>query len=220
MFTSVTMQQYNTQQKKMALPEYGRSIQNMVDYAVTIENREERQRCADTIIGIMGNMFPHLRDVPDFKHKLWDHLAIMSDFKLDIEYPFELIRKDNLVTKPDFVPYTSSDRIVYRHYGRLLEMLIKRAAALEDGLEKDQLVAQLCNHMRKSYTAWNKEGMDDAKLDDDLRELSDGKLRLTDRIYQMMEERNNTSVRPRNNSYQARPANNNNNNNNGKGQRR
>ena len=78
----------------MPLPEYGRSIQNMVNHALTIENRAERQRCANTIINIMGNMFPHLRDVPDFKHKLWDHLAIMSDFKLDIDYPYEIIRKD------------------------------------------------------------------------------------------------------------------------------
>lgn len=85
--------QYNTQQKRMPLPEYGRSIQNMVDHALTIEDRAERQRCANTIINIMGGMFPHLRDVPDFKHKLWDHLAIMSDFKLDIDYPFEVIPK-------------------------------------------------------------------------------------------------------------------------------
>lgn len=90
--------QYNTQQKRMPLPEYGRSIQNMVDFALTIQDRSERQRCANTIINIMGNMFPHLRDVPDFKHKLWDHLAIMADFKLDIDYPYEIIRKDNLVT--------------------------------------------------------------------------------------------------------------------------
>ena len=89
--------QYNTQQKRMPLPEYGRSIQNMVDHALTIEDRSERQRCANTIINIMGNMFPHLRDIPDFKHKLWDHLAIMADFKLDIDYPYEVIRKDNLM---------------------------------------------------------------------------------------------------------------------------
>ena len=100
--------QYNTQQKRMPLPEYGRSIQNMVDYALTIQDRAERQRCANTIINIMGNMFPHLRDVPDFKHKLWDHLAIMSGFELDIDYPYEIIRKDNLVTRPDPIPYALS----------------------------------------------------------------------------------------------------------------
>ena len=79
--------EYNTQQRKLPLPEYGRSVQNMVDYALTIKDREERQRCANTIVNIMGGMFPHLRDVADFKHKLWDHLAIMADFKLDIDYP-------------------------------------------------------------------------------------------------------------------------------------
>ena len=96
--------QYNTQQKRMPLPEYGRSIQNMVDHALTIEDRAERQRCANTIINIMGNMFPHLRDVPDFKHKLWDHLAIMANLQLDIDYPYEIIRKDNLNTKPESIP--------------------------------------------------------------------------------------------------------------------
>ena len=84
---------YNTEEKKLVMPEYGRNIQNMVDYCITIQDREERKRCANTIINIMGNMFPHLRDVNDFKHILWDHLAIMADFKLDIDYPYEIVRK-------------------------------------------------------------------------------------------------------------------------------
>lgn len=84
---------YNTQEKRLALPEYGRNIQNMVDYCVTIKDREERKRCANAIINVMGNMFPHLRDVNDFKHILWDHLAIMSDFKLDIDYPYEIVKR-------------------------------------------------------------------------------------------------------------------------------
>lgn len=96
--------QYNTQQKRMPLPEYGRSIQNMVDHALTIENRAERQRCANTIINIMGGMFPHLRDVPDFKHKLWDHLAIMSDFKLDIDYPSKSSARTSWTTNPNPSP--------------------------------------------------------------------------------------------------------------------
>ena len=118
--------QYNTQQKKLPLPEYGRSIQNMVDYALTITDRVERQKCANTIISIMGNMFPHLRDIPDYTHKLWDHLAIMSGFKLDIDYPYEAIRKENLDTRPDAIPYPNT-KIRYRHYGRTLEELIKKA---------------------------------------------------------------------------------------------
>ena len=176
--------QYNTQQKRMPLPEYGRSIQNMVDHALTIEDRSERQRCANTIINIMGNMFPHLRDVPDFKHKLWDHLAIMSDFKLDIDYPYEIIRKDNLKTKPETVPYPST-KIRYRHYGRTLEVLIKKAIDFPEGDEKQNLVALICNHMKKDYMSWNKDTVDDRKIADDLAELSGGKLQMTDSLLRL-----------------------------------
>ena len=99
---------YNTEGKRLTLPEYGRNIQNMVDYCVTIQDREERKRCANTIINIMGNMFPHLRDVNDFKHILWDHLAIMADFKLDIDYPYEIIKKENLYSRPPRIPYNNN----------------------------------------------------------------------------------------------------------------
>ncbi len=138
--------QYNTQQKRMPLPEYGRSIQNMVDHALTIEDRAERQRCANTIINIMGNMFPHLRDVPDFKHKLWDHLAIMANFQLDIDYPYEIIRKDNLNTKPESIPYPST-KIRYRHYGRTLEVLIKKAIEFPEGEENTNHQPLITNFM-------------------------------------------------------------------------
>ena len=188
--------QYNTQQKKMPLPEYGRSIQNMVDYALTIEDRTERQRCANTIINIMGSMFPHLRDIPDFKHKLWDHLAIMSDFKLDIDYPYEIIRKDNLYTAPNPVPYPCT-KIRYRHYGRTLEVLIDKACELPEGDEKNNLVALICNHMKKDYMTWNKDTVEDGKIADDLAELSNGRLQLTPELLQLMKERIDIYYRPR-----------------------
>lgn len=187
---------YNTQLKRMPLPEYGRSIQNMVSHALTIENRTERQRCANTIINIMGNMFPHLRDVPDFKHKLWDHLAIMSDFALNIDYPYEIIRKDNLYTKPESVPYPST-KIRYRHYGRTVEVLIKKAIDFPEGDEKQNLIAMICNYMKKNYIAWNKETVDERKIADDLAELSDGKLQMTDSIVRLMTERIEMSYRPK-----------------------
>ena len=95
--------QYTSELKRLVLPEYGRNVQQMVDHCMTIEDKAERTRCANTIINIMGNLFPHLRDIEDFKHKLWDHLAIMSDFKLDIDYPYEIIKKENLHTVPDSV---------------------------------------------------------------------------------------------------------------------
>ena len=131
--------EYNTQQRTLPLPEYGRSVQNMVDHALTIEDRAERQRCANTIINIMGGMFPHLRDVPDFKHKLWDHLAIMADFKLDIDYPYEIVKKESLEVKPDMLPYPHNG-IRYRHYGRILENMIKKAVDYPEGEEKKQLI--------------------------------------------------------------------------------
>lgn len=180
--------QYNTQQKRMPLPEYGRSIQNMVDHALTIENRAERQRCANSIINIMGNMFPHLRDVPDFKHKLWDHLAIMADFKLDIDYPYEIIRKDNLKTKPEVIPYPST-KIRYRHYGRTLEVLIKKAIDFPEGEEKQNLIALICNHLKKDYMTWNKDTVDDRKIAEDLAEYSNGKLQMTNDIIKLMAAR-------------------------------
>lgn len=202
--------QYNTQQKRMPLPEYGRSIQNMVDYAITIQDRAERQRCANTIISIMGGMFPHLRDVPDFKHKLWDHLAIMADFKLDIDYPFEVIRRDNLDTKPDPIPYPCK-KIRYRHYGRTLEVLIKKACEMEEGDEKQNLVALICNHMKKDYMTWNKDTVDDRKIADDLYELSDGQLRMTDDIVRLMAKRIDLFYRPRVNNINTNRNNNRNN---------
>jgi len=190
---------YNTQQKRLPLPEYGRSIQNMVDYALTIENRAERQRCANTIINIMGNMFPHLRDVPDFKHKLWDHLAIMSKFELDIDYPYEIVKEDNLNTKPDPIPYPST-KIRYRHYGRTLEVLIKKACEFPLGDERNNLIALIANHMKKDYMAWNKDTVEESKINDDLLEYSGGRLRLTEDVVRLMESRQNMGRRQRTNN--------------------
>jgi len=165
---------YNTQLKKLALPEYGRNIQNMVDFCLKIEDREERKRCANTIINIMGNLFPHLRDVNDFKHILWDHLAIMADFKLDIDYPYDIVKKEDLFSKPGKVDY-SRPTMRYKHYGKTLEKLIGLAAEYPEGKEKDQLVLLILNHMKKTYVQWNKE-VDDAKLFQDLYDLSGHRL--------------------------------------------
>lgn len=167
---------YNTQKEKLVLPDYGRNIQNMVDHCMTIEDKEERTKCANAVVDIMGNMFPHLRDVNDFKHILWDHIAIMSDFKLDIVYPFEVITKEELYTKPNKLEY-SRPSMKYRHYGNILEKMILIAADMEDGGEKDQLISQIASQMKKSYTEWNKEA-DDDKIIEDLDELSQGKIKL------------------------------------------
>ncbi|MDD2437548.1 MAG: DUF4290 domain-containing protein [Massilibacteroides sp.] len=180
--------EYNTAEKPLKLPEYGRNIQNMVDYCVKIEDREERKRCADTIINIMGNMFPHLRDVNDFKHILWDHLAIMSDFKLDIDYPYEIVRKEDLHSRPPKLPYNNSN-IRYRHYGKTLEHMILKATELEEGEERKQLIRLLANQMKKSFLTWNKESVDDEKIFKDLHELSQGKITLSIDNYKLTESK-------------------------------
>lgn len=168
--------EYNTQLKNLTLPEYGRNVQNMVDYCISLADREERTRCANAIIDIMGNMFPHLRDVNDFKHILWDHIAIMSNFELDIDYPYEIVKREDLYSKPEPLPY-SRPTMRYRHYGKTLENMVKLALTLEDEQEKEQFVILIATHMKKSYTQWNKE-VDDIKIFIDLFELSEGQIDL------------------------------------------
>lgn len=189
----------------MVLPEYGRNIQNMVDHCVTIAEKEERQHCANAIISTMGNLFPHLRDINDFKHILWDHLAIMSDFKLDIDYPYEVIKKENLYSKPPRIPYNNS-RFYYRHYGKIIEQMIHKSDELEHGEERDCLVSMIANQMKKSYLAWNKDSVEDSKILLDLEELSEGTIRLNEDSIKLTESR---EILARN----APPATNNNNNN-------
>ncbi|MDR3218785.1 MAG: DUF4290 domain-containing protein [Dysgonamonadaceae bacterium] len=179
---------YNTKEKQLALPEYGRNMQNMVDYCITIPDREERARCANTIITIMGNMFPHLRDVNDFKHILWDHLAIMSNFSLDIDYPYEVIKKENMYIKPDKLPY-SQGKIVYKHYGKNLEDMIRKATELEAGEQRDYLIKLLANHMKKSFLTWNKEVVDDQKIFKDLALLSKGEILLDEDNHKLTESK-------------------------------
>lgn len=172
--------EYNTQLKKLALPEYGRNIQNMVDFCLTVKDKEERTRCANAIINIMGNLFPHLRDVNDFKHILWDHLAIMSDFQLDIDYPYEIVKKEDLYSKPGHLGY-SQPTMHYRHYGKNLERMIEILSndEIQNPEEREQFLWLVLTHMKKSYMQWNKE-VDDQKIVFDLYELSGRKVDLRD----------------------------------------
>lgn len=170
---------YNTSRKQLVLPEYGRNIQNMVDYIMEIEDRDERNRLAKAVINIMGNMNPHLRDINDFKHKLWDHLAIMSEFKLDIDYPYEIPVPATFTEKPRIVPYQDSHPM-FKHYGRSIELLIEEAIKMEDETMKNILIALIANHMKKSYLTWNKDAVSDEQIKKDLERLSKGKLIIPD----------------------------------------
>jgi hypothetical protein len=190
---------YNTQQKRLILPEYGRNIQNMVDHCISISDREDRTRCANSIVNIMGNMFPHLRDVNDFKHILWDHLAIMSDFALDIDYPYEVVKREDMYLKPHKLPYTQG-KIAYKHYGKNLESMINEAILHEEGEQKEYLVSLLANHMKKSFLTWNKENVDDRKIFKDMTELSGGKIVLDEESYKLTESKDILTKKNKNQS--------------------
>ena len=193
------MMEYNTKQKWLPLPEYGRSVQKMVDHALTIENREERQRCAETIVRIMRSMFP---DLPDQERKLWDHLAIMSDFKLDIDYPCEVIKPEEFHVAPERIPYRNSE-IKNRHYGRIVEEMIAHAMTLEEGEERNYFIELLLIQMKKNYIAWNKDGVEDRKITEDLKLYTGGAIDIADReirISQSNNARNYNNKRGNNNN--------------------
>ena len=169
--------EYNSSLPKMIIAEYGRHIQKMVDYAVTVKDNEERNKVAKAIIQVMGQLNPHLRDITDFKHKLWDHLFIISDFKLNVDSPFPKPDRKTFQTKPDKVEYPEN-KIKYKYYGRTIERIIEKAAKFKDGEEKDALVEMIANHLKKSYLNWNIDSVNDEVIIKHLTELSKNKLKL------------------------------------------
>lgn len=180
--------EYNTTKKRLVLPEYGRNIQKLVDYCKSIEDKDERNRMAQTIINIMGTINPHFRDMADYKHKLWDHLQIISDYELDIDSPYEAPPKESLRSNPEPVPY-SNHPIKYKHYGKTIEFLIQKAAEYEEGEVKDILVEVIANHMKKNYITWNKDSVSDEQIFSDLEELSNGKIRVNRQKVQLTDSK-------------------------------
>ena len=168
---------YNTHRPRLVLPEYGRAIQRMVDHCVTIPDREERTRCAYSIINAMSRIQPKVKELDDWRQTLWDHLALMSGFKLDIDYPVAISDPEKYATRPNKVPYPGH-YIRYRHYGKDVELAIARAVEMPEGPERDELVNLLANHMKKLLLAVNKDGVSDAKIFKDLAEYSHGALRI------------------------------------------
>ena len=167
--------EYNTSLSKLIIPEYGRNVQKMVHSIIDIENREKRNHQAKSIIEVMGNLNPHLRDVPDFKHKLWDHLFIMSNFNLDVDSPYDRPSKESFDEKPEMLKY-SDNNIKFRHYGKILPLIIKRTIDLDEGEYKDFLVFTIANHMKKCYLTWNKANVEDEVILKHLSLMSDYKL--------------------------------------------
>ncbi|MDC7998182.1 DUF4290 domain-containing protein [Gilvibacter sediminis] len=171
--------EYNTERPHLLIPEYGRHIQKMVDHCLAIEDREARNKCAKSIIAVMGNLNPHLRDVPDFQHKLWDQLFIISDFKLDVDSPYPKPSIEELRERPQHLGYPQNHP-KYRFYGNNIKRMIDVAIGWDEGDMKNALVINIANHMKKSFLNWNKDTVEDAVIFEHLFELSEGKLNLKD----------------------------------------
>ena len=166
--------EYSTLQGKIIIPEYGRNVQRMVEYALTLQDREERQRCVEAIMQTMCNLFPYLRDEAQ-RHKMYDHLAIMSDFRLDIDSPYERPVREQLRYQPERLHYAASP-VKMRHYGRIVELMIAAAVNETDKVRREDLIVRIANRMKRNYLMWNKDQVDDQVIIDDIQTLSDGRL--------------------------------------------
>lgn len=184
----VHLLEYNAERPHLMIPEYGRHLQKLIDQATVIEEREERNKAAKYIIKVMGSLNPHLRDVLDFQHKLWDQLFIMSDFKLDVDSPYPIPTREVINLKPERLEYPQKNP-KYRFYGNNIKYMIDVANKWEEGEMKSALIKVIANHMKKSYLSWNKDTVDDKAIFDHLLELSNGKIDL----HQSSEELSNTT---------------------------
>ena len=211
--------QYNTKRTQLIIPEYGRHVQIMVNQLVATEDKEERNKMSKAIIGIMGNLSPHLRDVPDFQHKLWDQLFIMSDFELDVDGPYEKPLRELLEEKPARLPYPQKFPR-YRFYGNNLKSMINVAKGWEDGDMKSALVFNIANHMKKCFLNWNKDTVEDIVILNHLAELSDKTLTVNEELLPLTDSAELLKGRPKNGngpkSNHKPPQRNNRNNNNRK----
>jgi|TARA_B110000305_G_C19433921_1_gene637753 hypothetical protein len=169
--------EYNSERSNLIIPEYGRHIQKLVDHCVALEDAEERNKMAKSIVNVMGNLQPHLRDVPDFKHKLWDQLFIISDFKLEAESPYPKPSKEELSEKPESLPYPKSAS-KYRFYGNNIQTMIDVVLSWEEGEPREGLTYVIANHMKKCYLNWNKDTVDDRVIFNHLFDLTNGEIDL------------------------------------------
>ncbi len=172
--------EYNTERDHLIIPEYGRHIQKMIDQAKAVEDREERNKQAKGIIAVMGNMQPHLRDVPDFQHKLWDQLFIMAKFEIDVDSPYGKPSEEELAERPKPLKYPQNFP-KYRFYGNNIKRMIDVAKGWEEGELRDALEVTIANHMKKCFLNWNKDTVEDDVIFNHLLELSDGAINLLEK---------------------------------------
>lgn len=167
--------EYNTERNHLTIREYGRNVQKMIEYLLSIEDKEKRQRNTEAVIELMGMLNPHLRNVEDFRHKLWDHLFLISDFKLDVSSPYPIPEKGSLHRRPDPLPYPKT-RLRYRHLGKNLQMVIDKALNEENENTKEGLTQYIGNYMKLAYANWHKESIHDDMITAELMDITDGKL--------------------------------------------
>lgn len=172
---------YNTSRPKMIIPEYGRHIQQLIDHAVKLEDKDKRNKMVLAIVDVMGQLNPHLRDVPDFTHKLWDHVHVMSDFKLEVDSPYPTPTPEHFMEKPNKMPYPDG-KIRFKHYGGGTEKLIAKAVEMEEGEEKQALIESIANLMKKHYLTWGRSSVDDAQIISDIKRISRGNLEVKEDI--------------------------------------
>lgn len=172
---------YNSTRNKLILSEYGRNVQNMVKYIVDLPTKEERNRYAQVVIDLMGFLNPHLRDVADFKHKLWDHLYIISDYKIDVDSPYPKPTPESIYIKPQPLRYPHQ-RIKYKHYGKTIELMIEKAKNIEEPERKKHMVQAIANFMKMAYVQWNKDSVADESIIADLYAMSGGELKLDENV--------------------------------------
>ena len=170
--------EYNTEREQLIIPEYGRHVQKMINHATTLSNKVEQQKCVDTIIAFMGQMNPHLRDVKEFTHKLWDHLHIMSDFQLDIESPYTKPEIAKLEERPEKMTYPGN-KIRFSYYGNTIETMIATAIKMEED-KKEIMTGMIANQMKKSYILFNASSVDNNMIRLHLKQMSDNQLTLAD----------------------------------------
>jgi hypothetical protein len=172
---------YNTIRNKLIIPEYGRNIQKMVEYALTVEEREKRTKIAYLITSVMSQLAPGYKDTIEFRHKMWDHLHIISDYRLDVDAPFPAPAREDVMAKPGRLKYPYKV-IKYPHYGNNIKLLIEKAIEQEEGPAKDAFVKSIANHMKKLYLTWNRESVEDDVISKNLSELSQGTLKLSEDV--------------------------------------
>lgn len=177
--------QYNSSRTPLIIPEHGRNIQQLVDHCKTIEDKTERSNCAIAIVSVLGNLNPHLRDVPEFQHKLWDQLFIMAEFDLDVDSPFPIPKEEEIRTRPKKIPYPKVSN-KFRYYGNNVKRMIEVADTWDNEEKKEALVYNVANQMKKSYVKWNKDQVDDSTIFQHIKVLSDGKIDWTDTEEELM----------------------------------